>query len=94
MVTFPELHRIRGIQVAAFRLNLLGGVGDFAKLALVDEESRPLAYAVTQKFSSRTLQLIEALRESLEQDVHDTFLDVGQLQSASPPDEDEGLTFR
>lgn len=93
MTPFPERHRIKGIQVSGFRCNLLGGVGDFAKLVLLDEEARPLAYSINQKFSERTLRIIEALRQSLEQDMFDIVEEPEQTAPEFSPDSEEGLTF-
>lgn len=89
MIDFPPKHRLAGIQVSTVRLNMLGGMGDYAKLALTDEQSRPMAMVMSQKFSPRTYELIEALGRSIEQDVHDIFAESDSLEEL----EEKGVTF-
>lgn len=90
MVDYPEQHRIAGIQVATVRINMMGGMGNYAKYALCDEDSRPMAFVMSQKFSERTEALFEELRESLERDAHDIFANRGRPASdhRSPPETD------
>jgi hypothetical protein len=86
MVEFPQKTRMASIRLSTVRLNLLGGVGNYAQVALCDEQGRPMSMTMTQKFSDRTYELIEALATSIEQDVYDTF---------AQPDggEDMGVSF-
>lgn len=99
MTPYPKKHRIEGIQLAEVRINMLGGMGTFAKYALVDEEARPMAFVMSQKFSPRTEKLFQALQQSLEQDAHDIYLDArgewnarGEWDGAEP-EENEPVSF-
>lgn len=85
MVEFPQNTRLTSIRLSTVRLNLLGGVGNYAQVALCDDMGRPMSMMMTQKFSNRTYELIEALATSLEQDVYD-LLD-------RPDEKDTGVSF-
>ena len=85
-VEFPSKNRLGSIRASTIRLNLLGGVGNYAQVAICDAEGRPMSMTMTQKFSARTYEIIDALAASIEQDVYDTF--------AQPEeDEEQGVSF-
>jgi hypothetical protein len=70
MVRLPQDHRIAGVKISDIRITPMGATpGVRAKFALVDEQTNPLSLAISHRFSQRTYKIIEALYESMEQDM-------------------------
>jgi hypothetical protein len=102
MIRFDGPTRLAGVKISEVRIKEMGASpGVRAKFALVDEDSNGLSLALCHHWSNRTMELVEALQESMERDLADALtLPQGRSPSQSETgewgeddDDDGGVAF-